>query len=115
MFSASIRSLDIERDIHYSSKIDANQDLDNIDSEEQHKVCKKAGFGHSNDAGVGHGPKRYTAECYVHNVNKKVFYALSWEEIADEADEDEFLYKLKNAMKNNNIAEIESLVKGKQI
>ena len=52
---------------------------------------------------------------YVHNIDKKGFYALSWEEIADNADEDEFLYKLKNAMKNNHVTKIENLIKGKQI
>ena len=48
-------------------------------------------------------------------LTKKDFYALSWEEIADNTDEDEFLYKLKNAMKNNNVPEIENLIKGKKI
>ena len=62
-----------------------------------------------------HAPERYKAECYVHNSEKKGFYALSWEEIADNAYEDEFLYNLKNAMKNNNVSEIENLIKGKQI
>ena len=52
VFSASIRSLDVERDIHYSSKIDVNNDLDNIGSE-QHQVCEASGFGHSSDEGVG--------------------------------------------------------------
>ena len=90
VFSASIRSLDVERDLHYSSKSDVNTDLDNIGSE-QHQVCSAADFGHDSDAGVGLAPERYSANCYVYNINKKDFYALSWEEIADNADEDEFL------------------------
>ena len=115
IFTASIRDLDTERDIHYSSKLDANQDLDNIESEEQHEICSIAGLSHHNDKGVGHEHSRYSADCYIHNVNKKGFYALSWEEIADEANEDEFLYELKNAIKNNNVKKIEELIKGKQI
>ena len=110
-FLASIHIMDIDRDYHYSSKIDVNNDLDNIYSD-QHKVCKDWGFGHSSDEEVGHGPERYTADCFVHNINKKEFYALSWEEIADNVDEDEFLCKLKNAMKDNRISEIENLIKG---
>ena len=44
-FSASIRSLDVERDLHYSAKLDANQDLDNFVSEEQHEICHIAVLG----------------------------------------------------------------------
>ena len=82
-FSASIRNLDIERDIHYSTKLHANQDIDNIVSEEQHEICQLAGFGHKNDEEIKPYSSRYKADCYIHNVNKIGFYALSWEEIAD--------------------------------
>ena len=112
-FSASIRNLDIERDLHYSTKLDANIDLDDIDSEEQDKICHIAGFGHHNDEGLGNGQSRYSANCYIHNVNRKGFYAISWEEIADEADDDEFLYDFKNAIKNLNTKKIEELIQGK--
>ena len=114
-FSASVQNLDIERDLHYSTKLDANQDLDNIESEEQHEICQLAGFGHYNDKGLGNDHSRYSANCYIHNVNKKGFYALSWEEVADEANNDEFLYELKNAIKNTDTKKIEELIKGKQI
>ena len=107
--------MDIERDIHYSTKLDANQDIDNIVSEEQHEICQLAGFGHKNDEEIKPYSSRYKANCYIHNVNKKGFYALSWEEIADAADEDEFLFDLKNAIKTLDTKKIEELLSGKQI
>jgi hypothetical protein len=115
-FSASIRKLDVEREIYYSTKLDANQDIDNIVSEEQHEICSLAGFGHEGDETTEKPyTKRYKADCYIHNVNKKGFYALTWEQIADVADEDDFLYDLKSAIKNFNTKRIEELIKGKKI
>ena len=73
--------------------------MEHFVSEEQHEVCHIAGFGHQGDEGIKPYSKRYTGDCYIHNVNKKGFYALSWEQISDAADEDEFLYELKNAIK----------------
>ena len=44
---------------------------------------------------------RNKADCYVHNVKERKYYALSWQSIADAANEDEFLSELKSAMKRN--------------
>lgn len=50
-FSASIRTMDANRDFHYSSKIDVKNDLDKIYSD-HHRVCEDSGFGHSSNEGV---------------------------------------------------------------
>ena len=88
--------------------------MDNIYGD-QHEACSESGFGHSTEEELGTGPERYTAECYVLNVNKRKFYALSWEEIAEAAEKDEFLVQLKNAMLSNNVDQMEALLKNKRI
>ena len=85
---------DFDRDYHYSSKIDVANDLDNIHGD-QHEVCPASGFGHNSEMEILPRATRNAAECYVLNVNKRSFYALSWQEIADADNEDEFLIDLK--------------------
>ena len=92
--------MDDDRNQHYNSKIDVTNDLDNIYGE-QHQICTKNGLGHNSEAELGTGPKRDTAECLVLNINKRKYYALSWEEIAEAADENKFLIKLKSPMMSN--------------
>ena len=52
IFSADIREMDSDRNLHYSSKLDVTNDLDNIYSD-QHKICAKNGLGHSNELEMG--------------------------------------------------------------
>ena len=49
------------------------------------------------------------------NVNKRKYFALSWDEISEAAEEDEFLSNLKSAMMSNNLGKIEELLKNKRI
>ena len=114
IFSTSIQDMDSDRDHLYNSKLDVSNDLDNIYGD-QHEVCAESGFGHKTEEELGTGPERYTAECHVLNVNKWKFYSLSWEEIAEAAEKDEFLVKLKTAMLSNNIDQMEELLKNKRI
>ena len=89
VFSNSIQEMDSDRDRHYSSKLDVSNCLDNIYGD-QHQICAENGLGHNSESELGIGPERYTAECFVLNVNKRKFYSLSWEEIAEAAEKDEF-------------------------
>ena len=77
-FSTSIQDMDSDRNRHYDSKIDVTNDLDNIYGDEHH-ICADNGLGHNSEAELGTGPKRDTAECLVLNINKRKYYALSWE------------------------------------
>ena len=67
------------------------------------------------EEGLGTGSMRNTSQCFVLNVNKRKYYALSWEEIADAANEDEFLLKLKSAMMANKTEDLSLLLKNKRI
>ena len=53
--------------------------------------------------------------CKVLNVNKREYYSLSWEEIAEAANQDEFLVDLMDAMLKNNYEKLEVLLKNKKI
>ena len=48
-------------------------------------------------------------------MNKRKFYSLSWEEIAEAAEKDEFLVQLKSAMLANDVDQMEKLLKNKRI
>merc|ERR1711984_45200 len=111
-FSSSIQEMDSDRDRHYQSKLDVTNDFDNIYSD-QHQICADNGLDHASEAEWR--LKESPVECFVLNINKRKYYALSWEEIADAADEDEFLVKLKEAIKNDNDSVITELLKGKVI
>ena len=125
IFTAEITQLDRERDFHYSSKIDVANCHDNI-YEDQHEVCSVAGYGHASeedmskidDSGFHNFEKlknRTKDNCFVLNVKERKFYSLSWQAIADAANEDEFLLDLKNAMKTNNVKKMENLLKNRKI
>ena len=112
------------RDLHYGSKLDVANCHDNI-FEDQHKVCAAAGFGHASeeelsrivDSGVHDLEKlnkRNKNDCFVLNVKERKFYSLSWQAIADAANEDEFLLELKSAMKNNNVKKKKIYLKTKK-
>ena len=107
-FTTSIQDMDTDRDRHYHSKLDVTNDLDNIYGN-KHQVCADNGLGHNSEEELKKGPKGDSAECLVLNINKRKFYALSWEEIADAAEEDEFLIKLKAAMMSDRTEEIANL------
>merc|ERR1712237_22440 len=111
-FSSSIQEMDSDRDRHYQSKLDVTNDFDNIYSD-QHQICADNGLDHASEAEWR--LKESPMECFVLNINKRKYYALSWEEIADAAEEDEFLVKLKDAIKNDNDSVITELLKGKVI
>ena len=114
VFNSSIEEMDKDRDRHYNSKLDVANDLDNIYGD-QHQVCAENGFGHKSEEELRKGKKGKTIECHVLNLNKRKFYALSWEEISEAAEEDEFLIKLKTAMMSNKTKEMTELLKGKSI
>ena len=52
---------------------------------------------------------------FVIGVNKREFYSLSWDEIEEASENDEFLMKLKTALKANKTADLTNLLKGKSI
>ena len=114
IFSTSIEEIDKDRTTYYESKLDVANDLDNV-SNDQHEVCAENGYGHSSEAELGTGPERYQAECFVLNVNKRKFYSLSWEEIEEAANNDEYLVKLKKAMLSDDNDTMEELIKNKRI
>ena len=87
IFSSSIKEMDSDRNMHYHSKLDVTNDLDNIYSD-QHKICADNGLGHSNKLEMGPLSDRKSKECFVIGVNKREFYALSWEEIEEAAEND---------------------------
>ena len=91
-----------------------SNDLENIYGD-QHEVCANNGLGHNSKEELGTGTKRDTAECFVLNINKGEYYALSLEEIAEAADEDDFLVKIKSAMMANKTEELSQLLKDKHI
>ena len=105
VFNASIEEMDKDRDCHYSSKLDVANDLDNIYGD-QHQICAESGFGHISEEELRKGQKGKTIECHVLNLNKRKFYAMSWEEISEAAEEDDFLVKLKLAMMSDNTKEM---------
>ena len=113
-FNKSIQEMDWDRDYHYHSKLDVTNDLDNIFSD-QHQVCSDKGLNHKSELELVNGQDGETAECFVLNINKRKYYALSWEEISEAAEDDTFLIKLKAAMMSDNEKEMEELLKDKRI
>ena len=109
-FSTSIRETAEDRNHHYSSKIDVSNDLDNIYSD-QHEVCAINGFGHSSELDLEENRK----DCFVINVNKREYYSLTWEEIAEAAEQDDYLVNLKSALLTNNTEKLSDMLKGKSI
>lgn len=113
-FSASIKEMDSDRNLHYHSKLDVSNDMDNIYGD-QHEICAISGLGHNNEQELGVGPERSTADCFVIGTNKREFYSLSWEEIEEAAEKDELLVKLKSALQSSKEDELSELLKGKLI
>ena len=60
-------------------------------------------------------PEEDKINCMTLNVNKREYYSLSWEEIADAALQDEFLVELKQALLDNNHEKLKNLLKEKRI
>jgi hypothetical protein len=113
-FNKSIQKMDSDRNLVYSSKIDVANDLDNIYGD-QHQVCSDKGLGHSSEEELRNKKEGESRECLVLDVNKRKYYALSWDEIADAAEEDEFLTNLKSAIMANNTKKMEELLHNKRI
>ena len=113
-FTASIQDMDSDRDRLYHSKLDVTNDLDNLYGD-QHQVCADNGLNHASEEEYRKKSKDSPMECFVLNINKRRYYALSWEEIAEAAEEDEFLTKLKDAIVNDKDKEMTELIKGKSI
>ena len=114
-FTKSINLLEFERNQLYSSKIDVTYDLDNIFSD-QHKVCSVNSLGHSSDIELGFTDKERDAkDCYVTNSGRREYYSLSWDDIEEATDNDEFLDKLRHALMNNDTSAIAEHLKGKSI
>ena len=114
IFDKSIQEMDWDRDYHYHSKLDVTNDLDNIYGD-QHQVCADKGLNHKSELELVNGQDGDLAECFVLNINKRKYYALSWEEISEAAEEDIFLIRLKTAMISDNNKEMEELLKDKRI
>ena len=114
VFNNSIQEMDSDRDRLYHSKLDVSNDLDNIYGD-QHQVWADNVLGHNSEEELRKGQNGDTAECFVLNINKRKFYALSWEEISDAAEEDDFLTKLKSAMMSDNTKAMAELLKDKRI
>ena len=64
---------------------------------------------------MGIGLENISKECFVIGVNKREFYSLSWDEIEEASENNEFLMKLKAALKANKTKELTELLKGKSI
>ena len=113
-FTMSIKEMDSDQNLHYNSKLDVTNDMDNIYSD-QHEICGKSGLGHSNEQELGNQEKRESPEFFVISVNKREFYSLSWDEIEEASENYELLVKLKTALKTNKNDELTELLKGKMI
>ena len=111
-FNKSIQEMDKDRNRHYNSKLDVTNDLDNI-YDDQHQICTDKGLGHKSEEELRKNGD--ITECLVLNINNRKYYALSWDEISDAAEEDEFLTNLKSAMMSNNVGKMEELLKSKRI
>ena len=104
-FNISIEDFDKARNYLYSSKIEASEDIDNAD-ENRHSICKHPENKRAEEDSIN---------CMVLNVNKREYYSLSWEEIAEAAEQDEFLVNLKQALLANNHERLKELLNGKKI
>ena len=72
-------------------------------------------LGRTSEEELRKGKKGKTIECHILDLNKRKFYALSWEDISEAAEEDEFLIKLKTAMMSDKTKEMAELLKDKRI
>merc|ERR1711940_3828 len=104
-FSADIENLDRDRAAMYESKLEAGDDLDDA-YESRHSQCK-----HPENL----TPEEDKLNCMAFNVNKREYYSLSWEHIAESALEDSFLVELKAALEANNHEKLRTLLSGKRI
>ena len=96
-FSNDIRQVEIDRDLFFRTKINASNGLDNF-SDLQHQACGKDNLGHSNDIELGKTiEEREGKQCYAFNISNTNFYAITWSDIADAIEDDDFLYDLKEA------------------
>ena len=80
-FNTAIENDDRSRTYFYTSKIEAIHDIDNS-YENRHMMC-------SHPENIK--PEEDKINCMTLNVNKREYYSLSWEEIAEAALQDEFL------------------------
>ena len=110
-FTKSIYQLDVDRTKLYSSKLDVANNLDNVYSD-QHEVCSDNNLGHKTDEELGYSVKdRQSKECFVINSSKREYYSLSWDEIEEATDDDEFLSKLRQDLIDNKTEAIEGHLK----
>ena len=102
-FTKSIMQLDLDRHINYRSKANVANDLDNI-FDDQHQICAINNLGHSSGQELGFTDKeRATKECYANSADKREYYALSWDDIEEAADDDVFLVDLRTALIANDV------------
>ena len=104
-FNADIEDLDRDRSARYESKLEAGDDIENA-YENRHAMCK-----HLENL----TPAEDKLNCLAFNVNKREYYSLSWEHIAEAALQDEFLVELKEALVSNNHEKLRSLLSNKRI
>ena len=72
-FTKDINSLEDERIMIYSSKIDVANNLDNNFSD-QHKICSLNNLGHSKDLEMGSTEIELAEkECHVTNLGKREY------------------------------------------
>ena len=90
-------------------------DLDNVYNE-PHEICWDNNLGHKSDAELGLSKEeRGDKECFVSNLRKREYYALSWEEIEDETVDGEFLSKLRQDLIDNKTEAVKGHLNGLKI
>lgn len=114
-FIKAIMQLNIDRHINYRTKTDVVNDLDNIFSD-QHQICAINNLRHSSDQELGFTDKeRASKECFANSADKREYYALSWDDIEEAAENDEFLVKLMTALIANDVNALNELLKAKSM
>ena len=96
-FAESLYNDEGDRVTLYSSKINIAGDLDNVYNE-PHEICSANSLTHNSDSELKNSEDK---ECFVSNMRSREYYAISWEEIADETDDDTFLSKLRQDLIDN--------------
>ena len=115
-FNNSIKEFDRDRNYFYSSKIEASEDLDNMYENQHSETCEyKKIKPHEKGSSNCEPKKEDSIKCMKLNVNNRKYYSLSWEEIAEAAEQDEFLVDLKHTLQTNNHEKLTELLRGKVI
>ena len=95
--------------------MDVANDLDNIFSD-QHEICSINNLGHQSDQELGNtDAEQANKECYAIVTSKREYYSLSWDDIEEATDDDEFLVKLRTALIADDVSVLNELLKGKSM